>query len=254
MASLVVEDGTRLDLDDLGAGDPPLVLVHGWCSHRGHWAAQIEHFAPSHRVIAVDRRGHGSSAVTPGGYLPAQHAADLAVLLDRLGVSDAVVVAHAGGGPTGMTLARDRPDLVAGLVLVDAIVRPAGPTGSGLAALVERLAGPDGAAVREGLYRSFFAAPDADPGRAAVAAAMQVPAEVAVAELGSLDLDTEAIARELRQPVLWVCVEPADRPRLERVFADVRIEELGGPGHFPQLESPDRVNPVIEAFVAALSP
>ena len=62
---------------------------------------------------------------------------------------------------------------MAGLVLVDAIVRPAGPAGSGLAALLEGLAGPDGAAVRERLYRSFFTDPDADPGRAAVAAAMR---------------------------------------------------------------------------------
>jgi len=239
-----------------GRGRPPMLFVHGWCSDRSAWEAQVEHFAPRHRVVAVDRRGHGTSDVPPSGYTAAQHAADLARVLVAERLTGVVAVGHAGGAPGVLALARSFPELVGRVVLVDTTISPRTPLGrrdgtprSGLAALIERLDGPDGRTAFEALYRSFFS-PHAGPvADRAVATALRVPPAVARAELASLAVSTEAMARALRQPVLWLTVGPADEPRLGGVFRDVVFGRVVGSGHFPHLEVPDQVDAMIERFL-----
>ena len=44
---------------DVGAGEPTVVLIHGFSSGPEDWAAQAEHLSARHRVISVALRGHG---------------------------------------------------------------------------------------------------------------------------------------------------------------------------------------------------
>ena len=63
MAEFLSGEGIRLAYDTAGAGDPPIVFVHGWSCDRSYFAPQIEHFAAGHAVAAVDLRGHGDSSL-----------------------------------------------------------------------------------------------------------------------------------------------------------------------------------------------
>jgi hypothetical protein len=55
-------NGVALFYEEADGGEPPIVLVHGWCCDHSFFAPQIEHFARTrHRVVAVDLRGHGQS-------------------------------------------------------------------------------------------------------------------------------------------------------------------------------------------------
>ena len=56
--STIVRDGIKLAFEDHGAGKPAFVFVHGWTCDRSFFAPQAEHFAPRHRVVSVDLRGH----------------------------------------------------------------------------------------------------------------------------------------------------------------------------------------------------
>jgi pimeloyl-ACP methyl ester carboxylesterase len=59
----------RLAYDAAGAGDPPMIFVHGWCCDRSYFDPQVTRFSASHAVVTVDLRGHGESsalAVAPG--------------------------------------------------------------------------------------------------------------------------------------------------------------------------------------------
>ncbi|WP_410635181.1 alpha/beta fold hydrolase [Amycolatopsis sp. cmx-4-83] len=71
---------------------------------------------PGARVILHDRPGTGTSTVD--GSL-AGAAAYLGSLVERLGLGPVVVVGQSLGGAVGVLLARERPELVAGLVLLD---------------------------------------------------------------------------------------------------------------------------------------
>ncbi len=258
MTTVSADDGTEIHYEVSGRGGPSLLFVHGWCSNLRHWDAQAAHFGPHHGVAAVDRRGHGRSEVAATGYDVATHAADLATVMEAEAIGGAVVVGHAGGAPTVLRLAGERPDLVRAVVLVDAIISPTSTigdpsdrAGTALAAMIDRLGQPDGPAAFEEMYRSFFTDRAGRAGDRVVADACRTPLAVAAAELRSLATDTVALSRRVAQPVLWLTVAPADEEQLAAIFPDVRFAQVPDAGHFPQVEAPEQTNTVIERFVGS---
>ncbi len=259
MATLTTHDGTRIFYEVRGEGRPPFVFIHGWCANLHHWDAQVRHFGARHRVLAVDRRGHGRSDVPGGGYSAKQHAADLAEVAGQEDMQSAIVVGHAGGGPATLEFARAYPHLARAVVMVEAIVSPKArlgdpedPSGWALAQVIDRLESNDGAAAFESMYREFFSEHAGPPGEQAIADAITTPLDVAVKELRSLAIDTESIARQLDQPVLWLTVTAADQERVGGVFGDVQFGQVVGSGHFPHLEVPEQTNAMIDRFVSNL--
>jgi aminoacrylate hydrolase len=100
---------------------PTVVLSSGLGGAAQYWAPQIPALAQHFRVIAYDQHGTGRSGGTvPDAYSIADMAAELAVLLDELGVGRCHFVGHALGGLIGLQLALDRPDLLDRLVVVNA--------------------------------------------------------------------------------------------------------------------------------------
>jgi pimeloyl-ACP methyl ester carboxylesterase len=77
---------------------PALVLLHGIGSGAASWAGQFEAFAPSHRVVAWDAPGYGTSVALPRAQPRAiDYAHALDALLDRLGIDEALVLGHSLG-------------------------------------------------------------------------------------------------------------------------------------------------------------
>ncbi|MFB9678993.1 alpha/beta fold hydrolase [Streptosporangium vulgare] len=106
------------------AGDtgvpPALLLLHGFTDSAACWEPVVPALAGYGCIVATDARGHGDSGLPEGPVGPRQHAADQALVLDDLGVSEPVVViGHSMGALTAVALAATRPDLVAALVLED---------------------------------------------------------------------------------------------------------------------------------------
>ena len=82
MATLEI-NGTQISYEDRGTG-AVLILLHGvWMSSR-FFRAQIDALSKSHRVIALDFRGHGESAGVDHGHTVPQYARDLHGLIDAL--------------------------------------------------------------------------------------------------------------------------------------------------------------------------
>lgn len=112
-------------------GDPhaaPVLLLHGMASSGDTWHRLVpELVAAGHRVVVPDLRGHGGSSRT-GGYDFAGFTADLAGLLDHLGVAEVSLVGHSLGGHLATLLAQRQPDRVRRLVVEDSPPPPAAPT------------------------------------------------------------------------------------------------------------------------------
>ena len=101
---------------DSGAGRP-VVLVHAiGCDHR-MWDSLERSLGSSHRVIAVDARGHGRSPVPPRPYTLEELAGDVVALLDRLGIERADYVGLSMGGMVGQALALKHPSRLGRLVI-----------------------------------------------------------------------------------------------------------------------------------------
>jgi len=86
--------GGRLAFARLGTGGPDVVAVHGITSSSRAWLAVARALAGRATLNAVDLRGRGASRALPGPYGMATHTADLAVVLDALGLERAVLAGH----------------------------------------------------------------------------------------------------------------------------------------------------------------
>jgi pimeloyl-ACP methyl ester carboxylesterase len=101
---------------------PVVVLLHGHPQTAASWRAVVPALARRHRVVVIDQRGQGASPAPAAGYEIADRAADVAALLRRLGVTQAAVVGADLGGHTAFALARDAPELVTRLAVLEAVV------------------------------------------------------------------------------------------------------------------------------------
>jgi non-heme chloroperoxidase len=112
--------GTELAYLDMGEG-PPVVLVHGTISDYRWWHAQMDVFSQRHRVVAYSLRHHHPNVSTGdrSDYLPKTHAADLGGLIQALNLGRVHLIGHSYGGFIALLVARDRPELVRSLVLVE---------------------------------------------------------------------------------------------------------------------------------------
>jgi pimeloyl-ACP methyl ester carboxylesterase len=114
-----VSTDTSLFYTEHGSGGPPVILLHGWTCDSNDWIWQIPELAQSHKVFAVDLRGHGHSSVPLQGYGGADYANDISRLIQELGCGPAIVIAHSLGGCIGVHLAVEHPDDVLALIAVD---------------------------------------------------------------------------------------------------------------------------------------
>jgi non-heme chloroperoxidase len=122
MSTITTKDGTEIFYKDWGSGQP-IVFHHGWPLSGDDWDTQMLYFqAQGYRVIAHDRRGHGRSTQTAKGHEMNTYAADMAELVAKLDLRDAIHIGHStGGGELTRYVARHGAGRVAKAVLIGAV-------------------------------------------------------------------------------------------------------------------------------------
>ncbi len=109
---------------DTGRGRP-VVFLHGNPTSSYLWRNVIPHVEGVARCLAPDLIGMGRSGKAPAGsYRFVDHARYLDAWFDALALRDVTLVVHDWGSALGFAWARRHPDRVAGLIYMEAIVRP----------------------------------------------------------------------------------------------------------------------------------
>lgn len=104
------------------AGDGPLVvLLHGFPEFWYSWRHQIPELAKKFKVVAVDLRGYGDSDKPPNinDYRTEEAAKDIAGLIRSLKYNKAHIVGHDFGGAVAWTLAKQMPEIVDRLAVLN---------------------------------------------------------------------------------------------------------------------------------------
>ncbi len=108
---------------ELHGGGPgaPLVMTHGFAGPTDHWRQEVLPLAAGRTLLLYDVRGHGRTEVPqdPSQYSLPTFAADLAALLQGLGVQRAHIGGLSMGGMVAAQFAVDYPQMVESLTLCD---------------------------------------------------------------------------------------------------------------------------------------
>jgi pimeloyl-ACP methyl ester carboxylesterase len=267
-------DGRRLNVVEMGQGDPPIVFVHGLAGSWRNWLENMPHFpAAGHRVVALDLPGFGSSDMPDEKISIPGYGRLVDALLDHLGLGPCVLVGNSMGGFIAAEVAIQFPARVQRLVLVSA----AGLTieyqrherilgalrfgrralmvwGGFLGARSDALARRPRS--RELLLRLVAAHPDRLPGPLV---SEQVRAAGTAGFVDAYDALTDYPIRarlaEIACPTLIVwgtedrLVPVRDAEEFERLIPDARKVVWPDTGHTAMLERPAAFNRLVEAFV-----
>jgi pimeloyl-ACP methyl ester carboxylesterase len=262
-------NGVRLFYELAGSGDVPLVLVHGsWASHAS-WDPVLPRLAGSFRVLRYDRRGHSASERPGGPGCVREDVADLAELIERLGLAPAWVVGNSFGASIALRLAGERPDLLRGLAAHEpplfgllagdpAFAPLLDEVGARIAAVVARIASGDHAGAAEQFVDSVALGPGS--WAALPSELRQVLIENAPTFLDEAN-DPEQLAFEtawldgFRRPALLSQGDqspPSFAPvvaRLVRSMPHAEVTTFRGAGHIPHATHPDAYADALVAFV-----
>jgi pimeloyl-ACP methyl ester carboxylesterase len=245
------------NLDESGGGEPPIVLLHAWGADLASMSEMAASFGRAHRVWSVDLPGHG--ATTAGADLSVEGvAADLAVLLFRLGVRAPILVGHDLGAAVAVELARNLQHFLTALVLIaPAPIAPDAAARRRMEAFARALQSDDRETALASHAERWLFAPGDDPARRArlEAGLRALPPEVAAATVAELlDWDGESAARACVVPVLLVeSAKPKNDPAaLRKLFGRLETATFPDVGHFVHLERPDEVHAAIAGFLRRL--
>jgi pimeloyl-ACP methyl ester carboxylesterase len=250
-----------------GDGDDTIVLVHGsWTDHLS-WDFVTEILAARFRVVTYDRRGHSRSAGSAGRGPRRQHEADLAALIEALGLGVVTLVGNSYGGSISLGLAARRPDLVrcviaheppllgaarldprleAELIGVHTIVAEvsalvhAGDREQGARLFTEQILGAGAWQMVPDETRRTFAAN--------AATFLDMVADPAWAEVPAIDgvpvLLTDGDASPTWLPAIVEALATTAYPHADR-------HTFAGAGHVPHLTDPHRYSETVQAFASA---
>src|SRR5579864_3663557 len=115
-----------LDIGPKDAAGPPIVLIHGASSNLEAMRRPLgDRLAVNHRVILIDRPGHGwSSASSEETSTPAAQGLMIEEALKKLDVGPVILVVHSWAGALGARMAIDYPQRIAGLVMLAPVAYP----------------------------------------------------------------------------------------------------------------------------------
>ena len=256
--------GVNLAVEARGEG-PAILFVHGYPLDRTIWREQIDALE-GYRRIAPDLRGMGQSDAPDLGYSMALYAADLAALLDALGVEQVVLCGLSMGGYVAFEFVRQWRSRVRGLVLMDTRAEADAPEvrrARDAAAATARERGT--AAVSDAMLPKMLA-PSTITGRPEVAERVRaLMAATPVAGLvGALSAMRDRAGSESLLPTLagiptLVMVGAADiltPPEQARAMAEAipgaQLAIVPGAGHLPPVEQPAATTENLREFLRSL--
>jgi len=261
---------------------PLLLFVHGFPEFWFSWRHQLEYFAKTHWVVAIDMRGYGDSDKPAGvsKYAGDLLQGDIVDVVHSLGRKNCILVAHDWGGAIAWTVAAKFPQVVQKLIILNA----PHPTAFGILlrssivqflkswyiflfqlpyfpemnifnddlGIFRRIYGKSSSEEEIEAYKYTFSTKDAwtppiNYYRSALAATLSLEANKVPGQKVGLP--------KIKVPTLIIWGEndlALDKklPEMTKPFVDnLKIEFIPGGNHFIQVDKPNEVNKLIESFI-----
>lgn len=241
---------------------PAMVLINSLGTDFRLWDVFVPRLGGAWRLLRYDKRGHGLSSQPEGPTTIARHAADLAGLMEALGLSRAVLFGVSVGGMIAMAQALATPASVRALILADTAARigDADLWEARIAQVrAEGLAAMAPAILERWFPPSFHAARPAELALWRAMVSRQPPEGYAATSAALRDADLRAACGNLRVPTLVIAGahDKATPPELVRGLAasipGAIYAEIAEAGHLPMADAPEALAAIVNPFLTGLA-
>lgn len=236
---------------------PTLLFVPGWTMTVEIWESQLEHFAATHRVVAMDPRSQGRSSKARDGHTAFVRAGDVRAVVEALGLETVVLV----GWSMGVTevvayVQRYGTGGVAALVLVDGVAGQ-DPDPAMSAMFMDWTADfvHDRRTATESFVRGMYRREHPPEYLAAVVEqSLRTPTDAAAALIvASARQDFRSTLPRIDRPVLIAATRgsPWDPyyAQMAEAIPDARLEWFPDAGHALFVDEAERFNALLESFL-----
>ncbi|WP_245430211.1 MULTISPECIES: alpha/beta hydrolase [Mesorhizobium] len=245
---------------------PPLILIHGWTGDHRIFTPQIEYFAHSRHVVAVNLRGHGESDGPKQEYTIEGFADDVAWQCAELKLEKPLIIGHSMGGSVALDLCGRHPDQVSGLVMIDSIVTPGSALreSADVGRLLDEISGPNYRAVLRKNALSMAVDYDDIARRESIhniyiqPSCEKTPQHVAYSAMRNYILyyDASPAASRCKVPMAYISADvplvnaTRDLDWLKARCSQLILAKTLLAGHFNTIEVADQVNAMLDRFLA----
>ncbi|MGF6174564.1 alpha/beta fold hydrolase [Ensifer sp. 4252] len=236
----VENEGARIWHASHGSG-PAVILLHGGMGNSGNWGYQVPAIVEAgYRAVVIDSRGHGRSTRDGREYSYQLMAADTRAVMDRLRINRAAIVGWSDGADTGLVLAQETPERVAGIFFFACNVDNTGTKPFEFTPVIGRIWQQ---------HQKDYAALSATPGDfdalfAAVEAMQRTQPNLSAGELAAIVVPVAIVLSEHDE-----FIKREHMAYLAEALPDATLHVLPGLSHFAPLQSPDVFNDAVLAFL-----
>ncbi|MFI4982851.1 MAG: alpha/beta fold hydrolase [Nevskiales bacterium] len=245
---------------EVSSAGQPVVLIHGLGSSRRDWAPQVAEFSKNYQVVNLDLRGHGRSAKPAGPDRIDMLAADVAGVLQSLGVASAHMVGISLGGAVAFQFALDYPAMVRTLTIVNSAPTLGGTPQEAEAEIARRIGIVQQMGMRaigQNIGANLFPKPEQAGLRETFVErwAENDPEAYIAATRCMLGWDVTARLGEIKRPVLVIAADQdytpvAAKEAYIKLMPDARLVVIPDAHHAVPLERPEAFNTVLAQFLA----
>jgi pimeloyl-ACP methyl ester carboxylesterase len=254
-------DGVMIAWRQYGAGEPAIVLIHGWATNSSIWREQLAPLALHHTVVTVDLGGAGASGSNRQTWSLANFAQDVAAVAAKLPQSHIILVGDGLGGPVALEAAPLIGARVAGIIGAETFRTLGQPAllPSQVDQYLQPFRNDFAAATRQFVTGTLFHA-QTDPAvvRGVADLAAQSASERGLATLTDLNkLDYASILPAVKTPIVVIDSDlggAVDEARLRKVVPQMRLITLNGDDSFPMLDDSQRFNSTLMQAIDSLAP
>lgn len=239
--SYVENDGARIWYATYGSG-APVILLHGGLGHSGNWGYQVPALVRSdYRVVLIDSRGHGRSTRDARPYSYELMASDVLAVMDTLNLEEAGLVGWSDGACTGLVLASQAPERVAGVFFFACNMDPSGAKEVEFGPVLKRCFSRH---VKD--YARLSSTPDKfDEFSDAVGLMQRTQPNYSAQDLAQISVPVAIVHSEHDE---FIKREHAEY--LARNIPNAEFIYLPGVSHFAPLQRPEQFNNAILAFLS----
>jgi len=241
----------------------PVMLIAGLGGAGASWGAQTARFAEDYFVVVPDHRGTGRTTRAKDGYTIAQHAADMAALVEHLELGPTHIVGTSTGGAIGQLMALDHAGTVRTVTMASSFAR-ADDYFRREFALRRKLVAESDPQTIFNCYALFLFSPryiSKNPERVAAwveraSGSHPFEREIALKRIDMI-LAHDALSRlgGIRQPVLVLCGDhdfcapPHLSEEIVQAIPGTHLVTFEGSGHFIDIEQEERFFKTVRSFI-----